>query len=395
MRLEDIPFLQSDEGQRWLDELGKRLISDSDHLRWAMKLRTAVGVEQAHALLETAMLRQRAVKKFSRASKMLFDRAGLEMSSAEIISNYRARRYASFATVADLGCGIGGDAIGLASVAHTVGVDRDPVRLAMAAANVVAYGHGASFEGREGDLVEMAPFSAEALFFDPARRTAQGKRIFKLGDYQPPITLLDRWRPITPHWGIKISPGVNYDDLPPEAHVEFISVNGELREAVLWYGDLRPAARQTATLLSPSAEPIQFDSDRSDSLPPISPPLAYLYEPDAAVIRAQLVTELATQIEAQQIDPTIAYLTSGEAVETPLARRFTIEAWFPFQLKTLRRYLRERSVGRVVIKKRGSPLEPDQLRRQLKLKGSHVRTLFLTRANGEPIVIVSNSAEAP
>ncbi|MGB1252622.1 MAG: SAM-dependent methyltransferase, partial [Candidatus Promineifilaceae bacterium] len=244
MRLEELTFLQSGEGQQWLATLGKRPISDASHLQWAMKLRKAVGAAYAPALLETALLRQRAAKKFSRSAEMYFDRPGLEMSSAEIISTHRAQRFAPFSSVADLGCGIGGDAIGLAAVTNVVAVDRDPLRLAMAQANVTVYGGGDRFEGRLGDLVEMTPFSAEALFFDPARRTAQGKRIFRLADYQPPITLLNRWSSVTKNWGIKISPGFNYDDLPVQAHVEFISVQGELREAVLWYGALRSSARR-------------------------------------------------------------------------------------------------------------------------------------------------------
>lgn len=391
MMLNDLVFLQSDLGQSWLAKLANRPISNASHLQWAMRLRKAVGAEKAHVLLETALLRQRAVKKFSRASEMYFDRAGLEMSSAELITTYRAQKFKPFATVADLGCGIGGDAIGLASVANVIAVDRDPIRLAMAQANVTVYGHGTRFEGWEGDLLGMEPFSAEALFFDPARRTPQGKRIFQIARYQPPITLLDRWRSTTQHWGIKISPGFDYAELPPDAHVEFISVQGELREAILWYGDLRPVAQRTATLLTPAAQPQQLTSHAPDHPLEPSPPLAYLYEPDAAIIRAQLVTHLAAQLNATQIDSTIAYLTSDTAAETSFARCFRIEAWFPFQLKSLRRYLREQNVGNVVIKKRGSPIEPDQLQKQLKLRGSEKRTLFLTRVLGEPAVLVAHN----
>ena len=72
------------------------------------------------------------------------------------------------------------------------------------------------------------------------------------------------------------------------------------------------------------------------------------------------------------------------AVET----RFAVEAWFPFQLKRLRAYLRVRGVGRLTIKKRGSPIDVDQLRQQLKPRGSEQRTLILTRHAGKPIVIV-------
>jgi hypothetical protein len=65
-------------------------------------------------------------------------------------------------------------------------------------------------------------------------------------------------------------------------------------------------------------------------------------------------------------------------LETPFARRFALEDWFPFQLKRLRQYLRERKIGRVTIKKRGSPLDPDILQRQLRLQGDEERIIFLT-----------------
>lgn len=390
MKAEDIEFLRSDVGQAWLTVLGQEQITDQTHLGWAMRLRQMFSAEKTHALLETVILRQRAERKFSRANAMYFDRAGLEMSSAEVISAYRATKYMPFATVADLGCGIGGDALSMAATSRVVGVDCDAARLLMAEANVEAYKHGERFQPRELDLRTMQPFSAEAVFFDPARRTARGKRIHRIAEYQPPISLLERWRPITQNWGIKISPGFNYDELPVEAHVELISVAGELREAIFWYGELCPPARRTATLIASNSAIRQLSSEMGEDSAEITPPKAYLYEPDPAIIRAQLVTNLASKLNATQIDETIAYLTSDQLVQTPFARHFTIEAWFPFQLKTLRRYLRERSVGHVVIKKRGSALEPSQLKQQLKLRGSESRTIFLTRVMGNPAVLITH-----
>ncbi|MCZ7669040.1 MAG: hypothetical protein M5U34_18530 [Chloroflexi bacterium] len=73
--------------------------------------------------------------------------------------------------------------------------------------------------------------------------------------------------------------------------------------------------------------------------------------------------ELAADLNAAKLDEDIAYLTSAVLQPTPFARAFQIEAYFPFQLKQLRRYLRQRHIGSVTIKKRGSPLEPDWLRR--------------------------------
>jgi arsenate reductase-like glutaredoxin family protein len=60
----------------------------------------------------------------------------------------------------------------------------------------------------------------------------------------------------------------------------------------------------------------------------------------------------------------------------------------PFHLKTLRAYLRERGVGRVTVKKRGSPITPEALTAKLKLTGDESRTLIMTRHQGKPIVMI-------
>ena len=88
------------------------------------------------------------------------------------------------------------------------------------------------------------------------------------------------------------------------------------------------------------------------------------------------------------MDPDIAYLTADQRVDTPFARAWAVEAWFPFNLKRLRAYLRERSVGQVVVKKRGSPLQPETLIRDLRLTGDQERVIILTHLRGRHIVVV-------
>jgi hypothetical protein len=70
-----------------------------------------------------------------------------------------------------------------------------------------------------------------------------------------------------------------------------------------------------------------------------------------------------------------------------------VEAWLPFSLKRLRAALRERNVGRVTVKKRGSPLQPRDLIHALRLEpvsdaARTERVLFLTHLRGRPIVVI-------
>jgi SAM-dependent methyltransferase len=386
MELQAFHFLLSETGQRWLDELGGTAVTPQNHLKLAEKLREALTAEQTHAILETLLLRQRAEEKFERAASMYFTRPALEQASAEIISRYRARRYQATGLdrIADLGCGIGGDALALTENATVIGVDQDPVRLAMAQANVAVYDHVNAFQPLQADLNHLVPLDVAAVFADPGRRDERGKRLYSVREYHPSLERLLSWRSQVPNIGIKISPGVDYAELPPDGEVEFISVNRGVREGVLWFGRLQTGVQRRATLL-PGEHVLT-----SEPVPnvPVQAPSQYLYEPDGAVIRAHLVEQLAVQLNAAKISDDIAYLTADTLTATPFARSFIIEDVFPFQLKNLRHYLRQRKIGRVTIKKRGSPLDPDTLRKQLRPQGQLHRIIFLTQVRGDPIVLI-------
>ena len=141
------------------------------------------------------MLREKARVKFTRADEMFFTREALEMASAEPVARYRAGRFAAFGTVADLCCGIGGDAIGLASAGlAVVAVDRDPLRVRMAEANLAAYGltcaDSSARDALTADLSDCA-----AAFADPGRRR-DGRRTLSPHESEPP--LIGPGRPASP-----------------------------------------------------------------------------------------------------------------------------------------------------------------------------------------------------
>ncbi len=368
------------------EALGPR---EKDFLRDFTQLNRKFPAELARAALETAILRQEAAVKFPFAQQMYFTAEALEQASGYAISSYRAGRYRSFQRIADLGCSIGGDSLALAEVAPCLGIDQDPLRLEMAQVNLRALGLGSKAAFIQADLTVSLPLSPDsqrtALFFDPARR-ASGRRIFSVQEYLPPLATVWDWLQRVPALGVKISPGVDLEELSGfDAEIEFISLKGELKEAALWFGPLK-TARRRATLLP---GPYSLAASAGTTGLAIDEPRAFLYEPDPAILRAGLVSTLGNLLEAVQLDPDIAYLTAEKRQRTPFARVWAIEDWFPFGLKRLRAYLRERQVGQVVVKKRGSPLQPEALIHDLRLKGDQERVIFLTHLRGRPIVVIA------
>lgn len=388
MDFESFVALLSPRGQHVLEAAGALHPTEKDYLAHWQTLTRSYPDNLVQAALETAILRREAQEKFSLAGSMYFTRPALEQASSLEVSRQRATRYAEFHHVIDLGCSIGGDTITLAEKSQVLGIDWDSLRLAMAQANLAAWGLGFKADFSRADLNQPLPLSPKlgettGLFFDPARRSGS-RRLFSVQDYLPPLSIIKDWMHVFPALGVKISPGVRLDELRGyPAEVEFVSLRGDLKEAVLWFGPLKTAARR-ATILPGGFTLAEADQPRVN----ITPPRAWFYEPDPAILRAGQVAALAAQLGASQVDEEIAYLSTDSLQVTPFARVWQVEAWFPFQLKNLRAYLRQRGVGEVVIKKRGSPIVPEALIRQLKLNGDQHRTVFLTHLIGRPICVV-------
>ncbi len=376
--------LRTDEGSALLARLADH--DPAEELALATRLRRDHPAALVSAALGQARLRQRAVAKFGAedAGRMFFTPNGVEQSTRRSVAEHRARRFADLGvrSVADLCSGIGGDAIALARAGITVlAVDRDPLTAATARANAEVLGLSALIEVRCADAtdIDTAPF--DAVFADPARRGGRG-RIFDPEAYSPPLSWAIGAARGRPHAALKVAPGIPHEAVPEEAEAEWISDGGEVKEAVLWFGT-RPSAVR-ATLL-PGGHVLH---GRGLPDPEVRPPGRYLYEPDGAVIRAHLVAEAAQELNGGLIDATIAYVTSDELRRTPYATAYEITDVLPFNVKRLRALLRERGVGRLTVKKRGSAVEPEELRRKVRPQGPGEATVFLTRVAGAPSMLV-------
>ncbi|WP_157164211.1 THUMP-like domain-containing protein [Streptomyces typhae] len=385
--------LRTDEGRALLASV--RDVEPSQELAVATRLRRDHPAGLVSAALAQARLRQRAVVKFGAAdaARMFFTPGGVEQSTRTSVATHRARRLRGLGTdgvrsVADLCCGVGGDAIAFARAGISVlAVDRDPLTCAVARANAEALGLADLIEVREADVTDVDTTPYDAVFVDPARRGGRG-RIFDPEAYSPPLSWAVETARKAPRAALKIAPGIPHDVVPEEAEAEWISDGGDVKEAVLWFGTDTPAAHR-ATLL-PGGDSLV--SARAAMLPDpaVRPVGRYLYEPDGAVIRAHLVAEVAARVGGGLIDETIAYVTSDTAVSTPYATAYEITDQLPFNVKRLKALLREREVGILTVKKRGSAVEPEELRRKVKPRGAGSATVFLTRVAGAPTMLVGH-----
>jgi len=337
------------------------------------------------AVLSQSKLRAKARGKFGPfASRMLFTEAGLEQATRLQVAALHAGRFqaAGLTDIADLGSGIGGDAMAIAALDLAVtAVELDEVTAAIAAYNLTPF-ENATVLNADVTAVDTSAF--DGLYLDPARRTAghsNTSRITDPADYSPTLDFAFTLAAAKPT-GIKLGPGIDRDLIPAEAEAQWVSVDRDVVELGLWFGAVaRPGIRRSALVIG--AHGMAELSAEADSEDAEAGTLGeYLYEPDGAVIRARLIGDLARRLDARMLSSGIAYLTADTLVETPFATAFRVTDVLPYDERTLRKELARRGIGSLEIKKRGVDVDPAALRRKLQLKGRASATLFVTRVAG-------------
>lgn len=326
--------------------------------------------ERTRVLVETTLLRRKAAGKLSGRDDWLFTDEALQQATAAPVAAHRAARLAGRA-VHDVTCSIGTELAALRESAEAlIGSDLDPVRLAMAAHNL-----------RDVPALlcradALAPVTRDAVVLaDPARRSA-GRRRFDPRDYTPALDgLLAVYR--DRDLVVKCAPGIDFGALAQwgfAGEVEVTSWGGSVREACLWSPGLtEPGVTRRAVSLDAAEELTDADPESGD----VRPAGRWIVDPDGAVVRAGLVRQYATRHGLWQLDPEIAYL-SGDDLPTGV-RGFEVLEQLPYSEKGLRRALAVWDCGACEILIRGVRVDPDDLRRRLRLRGTTALSVVLTR----------------
>ncbi len=342
--------------------------------------------DRAPVLVETTLLRRRAADKLGQlcpdfqASNWLFTDEALQQATAAPVARHRARRLAaaSLPTVHDATCSIGTEVAALRdSGVRVLGSDIDPVRLAMARNNL-----GPAVDLCRADA--LYPVTRDAVVVvDPGRRTG-GRRRVRPDDYQPGLSqLLDSYR--ERHLVVKCAPGIDFDQLRRfgfDGEIEVTSYRGAVREACLWSAGLAgPGVRRRASILEEGDQRTQITDTEPDDCP-VRPAGQWIIDPDGAVVRAGLVRHYAARHGLWQVDADIAYL-SGDRLP-PAVRGFEVIEQLAFDERRLRQALAALDCGAIEILVRGVQVDPDALRRRLRLRGGRPLSAVITRMGSGP-----------
>jgi hypothetical protein len=358
------------------------------------------------AVLTQSRLRTKAEGKFGEfASQMIFTPAGLEQSTRLPVAARHAERFlsAGIKHVADLGCGLGADSMALASLdLRVTAVDQDETTAACATVNLIPFPNATVVHA---DATTLSLEGIDGVWLDPARRTTSTsgtRRIWDPEDFSPPLSFVESLAKSGRAVGVKMGPGMPHDSVPATCEAQWVSVGGDVTEVALWFNSVRrPGIRRAALLLGPHGAAEITSGEDFDGGPaaPVGRVEGYLYEPDGAVIRAGLVADVALQLDGHLVDEHIAYICAAGLHDTPFARAYRILEVMPYNVKALKSWVKENGIGVLDIKKRGTSVTPEELRKQLlpgakssgkntgKNAGKKSATLILTRIGEDRVAI--------
>jgi hypothetical protein len=394
--------LLTTEGWELLASLGPYNEAEAFSLNAALR-KAGHPPELVSAVLTQSRLRTKAEAKFGEfARQMLFTPAGLEQATRLNVAARHAERFAKagISHVADLGCGLGADAMALASMDITVtAVERDETTAACATMNLMPFPHAKVVHA---DATDFSLEGVDGVWLDPARRTTSTsgtKRIWDPEDFSPPLSYVESVAASGRAVGVKMGPGIPHESVPKGCEAQWISVNGDVTEVALWFnGVARPGVRRSALVLGPQGAAEMSSAEDFDGGPAagVGPVQGFLYEPDGAVIRAGLVADVALGLDGHLLDEHIAYFCAPELHDTPFARAYRVLEVMPYNIKALKAWVRSKDIGVLEIKKRGAAVTPEELRKQLlpagKSRKGATATLVLTRIGEERVAVAVEPA---
>ena len=357
-------------------------------------------VDMAMAVVQIAgrQIAEAKVPSWYRTEGLLYPKhLSMEQCSSEVTAIYKAGLVEG-ETFADLTGGFGIDCSFLSRKFKKADyVERQAELCELAEHNFPLLGLDIDVHNEDGVeyLKQMQP--VDCLFLDPARRDGHGGKTVAISDCEPDVSaledlLVEKARTVM----VKLSPmldlslALNTLKHVREAHV--VSVNNECKELLLI---LQKASASSCVSIHcehilNTCEHQHFvftqEQERTSECPLANDVEAYLYEPNASMLKAGAYRSLAQSYPVKKLHPSSHLYVSSHLIEDFPGRRFHVEEVSGFGKKELKPFLQGMEKANLTI--RNFPSSVADLRKRLKLKEGGDIYLFATTLADESKVLI-------
>ena len=227
------------------------------------------------------------------------------------------------------------------------------------------------------------------VYLDPARRDAHGGKVFRIEDCEPNvIKLLPSLRAISSTILIKFSPMLDItsalQSLGNEWDVHVVALHNEVKEIIFVTGNNRIHA---VNILHEGNDQFSFTrSEEKSALCAMADCICeYIYEPNAAIIKAGAFRLVAERFQLHKLDHNTHLYTADQLTENFPGRVWKVIA----QPIKNQRDIAALGIQRAAILTRNYPLTPEELRKKFKVQESDSHFLIGARIATKPTLILA------
>lgn len=326
-------------------------------------------------------------------------RLALEQCSGEKAARYKAdvveRLLPEGATMVDLTGGLGVDFSFVAKhFREATYIERNVMLAEIAAHNFPLLGleHAHCLAGDGTELLRTMS-TVDLLFLDPARRDAAGRKTVLLEDCEPNvIELLPLFREKAHYVMLKLSPMLDLHramsqlDCTEEVHI--VAERGECKDLLLVL-NMQQKQMVSPTIFCCDEETFSFRVDEESTALPAyaSIPLRYLYEPNAAILKAGAYKLPAVRFGLQKFHPNSHLYTSDKCIENFPGRTFEVLRYSHFNKQELKAF--QGDVRQANLTVRNFPASVAELRKRLKIKEGGDEYWFTTTCGEDEHLLIA------
>lgn len=327
----------------------------------------------------------------------------VEQASSETTAFYKAEVFIkNFGSekCADLTGGMGLDSWALSRVTEkVVYIEQNQLLALVAKHNFEVLGQSSNvevFHENSVQFIQSANQSVNHYYIDPHRRDNAKNKVFKIEDCEPNLLSIKH---LLPKYMVKFSPMLDIklaiEQLQTISEVHIVALENEVKELLF--------VSNAAQNLNPKIYCINFTSSNqvqqfvldyateSQSSVAYTNPLRYIYEPNAAILKAGAFKSIATQGNLLKLAPNSHLYTSDTLIEGFAGRSFVCEAVCKFDKKEV---LSKLPAPKANISTRNFPMKPEEIKKKLGLQDGGEYYLFATEnLDKQKIVLVCKKVE--
>ncbi|MEQ8579913.1 MAG: RsmD family RNA methyltransferase [Balneola sp.] len=337
--------------------------------------------------------RQKAKDKlpewFGNYDLILPPKQNLEQASSEISAKFKAR-FVEGDSLVDLTGGTGVDTFYLSrKMRSTVYVEPNEELCGASKHNFEVLGVNIEVQNSTAeDMLNQNTVQSDWIFIDPSRRDDSQNRVYALEDCEPNvIELEEQLLNSAKNVLIKASPMLDIKKTLQQFSscykVQVVAVDNEVKELLLYLTkDNDEEADIEAWNISDKRDEEQFSfkySEEEASDFNIGEPIRYIYEPNAALMKAGAYKLLSSEFGVLKLHPNTHLYTSDELIENFPGKKLLIKEVFKPSKKEIKKRVKNDTVNVIV---RNYPMGANEIKKKFGLKDGGEEFLIFCELEG-------------